>query len=30
MEKVWLSVEIIWKKLDEEPAKQDNDKTSQL
>lgn len=26
MEKVWLSIEIVWKKLDEEPAKWDGDK----
>lgn len=26
MEKEWLSVEIVWKKLDEEPAKWDGDK----
>lgn len=26
MEKVWLSVEIVWKKLDEELAKWDSDK----
>ena len=26
MEKVWLSVEIVWKKLDEESAQWDGDK----